>query len=287
MFGTKEASRSQGEPVTLYLFEYGDRRTGYTDAEQPIIHDDGDERGPVTYKPIPIQRGKIVSSGSAAKSTLSLTLPVGTVIARLYLSYPPSSTTTVIIRQGHIGDPDEQFLVCWVGWVLSCARTGLTATLTCNPVSSSLKRNGLRRRYQYGCPHALYGPECKASKAAATTSTTVSTTEGNSVTLSPGWSPHPEKHVGGLLEWTTVDGVYEVRTIRRVVNGGATLMLSGPPRGLLSGSTVSAVLGCNHKSGVGAQPDGDCRPLHNNVQNFGGQMYIPFKNPISMVNQFY
>lgn len=283
-FGPFESSRSLGEPVNLYLFDYGDQPTdfiAYTDAEEPIVH------AGVTYQPVPIDRGRINSSGTLDKSSLTINVAAQSRIADLYLIYPPSGVTTIIVRQGHVGDPDDQFLVVWTGRVMSCSRQGSQATLTCEPVTTSMRRNGLRRRWQYGCPHALYGPECKASKAAATTEVTVLSISGNSVALSPGWSSRPEKHLGGIFEWQRDDLSTEMRTIRRVSNGGTVLLLSGPPRGLRPGKLAKAILGCNHKSGVGPQPDGDCLPLHNNVLNFGGAPYIPFKNPIGMVNNYY
>lgn len=79
----------------------------------------------------------------------------------------------------------------------------------------------------------------------------------------------------------------EVRTILRIENGGTTFLLGGTTRGLSVGTPINMVLGCNHKSGTDAQPDGDCGPLHHNILNFGGQERIPFKNPIGLVNNFY
>jgi hypothetical protein len=109
------------------------------------------------------------------------------------------------------------------------------------------------------------------------------------VTLGAGWSGgrDPSKYAGGMVEWRTVDGTLEIRTIIRIENGGLTLLLGGPTRGLLIGADVDVILGCNHKAGISAQPDGDCLPLHNNIQNFGGQPWIPFKNPIGLVNNYY
>ncbi len=110
------------------------------------------------------------------------------------------------------------------------------------------------------------------------------------MTVPAGWSGQTlaDKFLQGLAEWTGPTGGREVRTVLRVENGGTTFLLSGSTRGLDVGASISMVLGCNHKSGTPAQPDGDCGPLHHNIQNFGGQEYIPLKNPIgSFVNQFY
>lgn len=282
-FAGRESSRFSGDPVNLYLFRYGDQVGeiyAYCDAEEPVTHDG------VTYQPIPVDRTKLTSSGSLDKANVTISTPQDVALAQLYLIYPPSSVTTLIMFQGHVGD---EYQVVWSGRVMSCARKGSKAEFTCEPVSTSLRRNGLRRRYQYGCPHVLYGPECRASKSAATTTAAVTSTSGSRVTLPSGWSTRPtDKYVGGICEWTNDAGGTEIRTILQVENGGLTFLLSGSLRGLVAGRQVAMSLGCNHKSGTNAQPDGDCGPLHANVLNFGGMERIPFKNPIAFgVNNYY
>lgn len=281
-----ESSRFSGEPVNLYFFQYGVAPTeyhAYTDAEQPVEHSG------VTYRPLPIDRGKISASGSLDKANVPVTTPHDCELARLYLTYPPSRPTSLIMFQGHVNDADQQFKVVWTGTVISCARKGSRAEFTCQPISVSLRRNGLRRRYQYGCPHVLYGEDCMANKDIATRTVVAEWISGSRITLAAGWSDiaRAAKYQQGLAEWATAAGTREVRTILRVENAGRTFLLSAPPRGLVTGASLDLVLGCNHKSGTDAQPDGDCGPLHMNILNFGGQERIPLKNPIGLVNNFY
>lgn len=290
-FGNYEGSRFSGEPVNLYHFKYGENDNefyAYTDAEQPITHP---STGPesVIYAPIPIDRGKITSSGSLDKSNMKISTPYDCALADLYLSYPPSYVTSLIMYQGHVSDADQDFKVVWSGRVMSCARRGSQAEFTCEPISTSLRRNGLRRRYQFGCPHVLYGDDCRADKARATASVTVQSVSGSRITVASDWADiaRAAKYVQGLAEWIATSGGREIRTILRAENGGRTFLLSGSPRGLVAGSALDLVLGCNHKAGIPAQPDGDCAPLHDNILNFGGQPYIPFKSPIGFVNNFY
>lgn len=286
-FANREESRFAGEPVNLYLFRYGDMDAevvGYTDAEIRIPHNG------ILYTQIPIDRSKITSSGTLDKANVTITTPQDSALARLYLIYPPSSVTTLIMRQGHINDPDADYRVVWSGRVISCALKGSKAEFTCEPVTTALRRNGLRRRYQYGCPHVLYGDQCRASKIAATTVVEVEAVAGARITLPLGWvaPARAQKFVGGLCEWTNVAGGREIRTILKVENGGTRFLLAGTTRGISVGTSVAMSLGCNHKAGIAAQPDGDCGPLHANILNFGGQMFIPFKSPIAFgVNNFY
>jgi hypothetical protein len=47
---------------------------------------------------------------------------------------------SLIIRQGHIGDPDSEFLVIWAGRIVAAHREGGEAVLSGEPVSTSLRR---------------------------------------------------------------------------------------------------------------------------------------------------
>jgi hypothetical protein len=284
-----EASRFSGDPVNLYLFKYGVGQAsyfGYTDAEETVNFGGND------YQPIPIDRGKLKSTASIDKSTLTVTTEQDSELAGLYLNYPPSSVTTLVIYQGHVDDPDRDYRVVWSGIVTSCSRKGSQAEFSCKPISTMLQRNGCRRRYQYGCPHVLYSQGdglCNASKVDATVTTTVQSINGARVILPNGWwgQRGADKFLQGMVEWIGLNGNIETRTILRVESGGLRLLLSGPATGLGPGALLNVVLGCNHKSGTDAQPDGDCGPLHNNVLNFGGQERIPLTNPIGLVNYYY
>lgn len=289
-FAAKEESRYSGQPINLYLFTYGDgpdHYFAYTDAEFMVTFDNGTVEA--NYLPIPIERGKISSSGSLDKTNVTVSTPHNSDIANLYLIYPPSRVTTLIMYQGHVNDPDDEFKAVWSGRVIAAARKGSKAEFTCEPISTSMRRNGCRRRYQYGCPLVLYGSDCRASKVAATTTTAVAGFTGSRITLGGAWAglANAAKYVQGLAEWTAPDGTREVRTILRAENGGITFLLGGSTRGISIGTPVDMIYGCNHRSGTSAQPDGDCGPLHDNILNFGGQERIPFKNPIGFVNQFY
>lgn len=272
-FETLEESRCLGQPVDLYYFRYGTTASAYyayTDAEEPVTFDG------VIYEPKPIQRGAINSSGTLDKAALQVDLPTSCDVAELFRIYPPGRSVALIIRQGHLGDGDSDFKVIWSGRILSSSREDSIDSLTCEPLSTAFRRSGLRRCYQYSCPHALYGAQCKASRLAATRAATVYATTGASVTLDSGWNgPHAvEKYIGGMIEWETAAGK-EVRTILRLTGGGNVLNLSGSTRGLTGGTEISVILGCEHNMA-------DCETLHNNIQNYGGQPWIPLSSPIKI-----
>jgi hypothetical protein len=273
-FDVYESSRSKADPVNLYFFKYGQTPTSYyayTDAEEPVTY-----LG-VKYEPIPLDRGPINSSGSLDKSTMNVSMPHDASISEIFRVYPPGQVVTLIIRQGHISDSSEQYFVVWAGRVLSRTVEGFECTFHCEPIATSMERAGLRRNYQFGCPHTLYGTQCKANMAPATSVKTIQSLAADSITLLAAWAPNPQKYVGGMVKWAR-DGNTELRTIIRVTSG-VNLKLSGVVRGLSVGDSIEVILGCNR------QMD-DCRDLHSNINNFGGQPWIPTKNPFAKQSLF-
>ena len=271
MFEPLEESRARGTPVELFYFKYGeatDAFVGFTDGDETVT------TGGVTYTPVPIARNNIKNTGTIEKSGITVSVARDNRIAELFRVYAPAHVVTLIVRQGHLNDPDEEFKVVWTGKILSSTRKASETEFTCEPVATSLKRSGLRRHYQYGCPHVLYGHECRADKAAATKTADVANVGGNTVDVVSGWSGalDPQKYLGGIVEWQGIHGP-EYRTILRVSTGDVRLHLAGPTNDLSPGTTVKISLGCSRTLE-------DCGDLHNNLVNFGGQPWIPLKSPI-------
>lgn len=274
-----EASLTQGQPAEIYLFRYGtdpDSFFAYTDIAEPVTV------GAITYEPLPLKRGKIVSSGTLDKSALSVEAPLSCGAVELFRIYPPDEIVTLVIRAGHVTDGttglDGDWPVIWSGRIIQCSRdneNGPIGTFTCEPASTSMRRTGLRRHYQLSCPHVLYAQGdslCNADKAARTISTTVESLTTTSVTAPAaaltGYSLN--KFLGGTVEWISPAG-RAVRSIIRI--SGSAFHLSGPTTGLIVGQAVSISLGCNHQTD-------DCDLIHHNILNYGGQPYIPQVNPI-------
>lgn len=186
-FATQEESRQLGEPVNLYLFRYGTGPSDiycYSDCEEPVVFDGK------TFVPTPIDRDSITPKSTLDKSELEIRMRQNTELADLFRYYPPSEVVTLVIFQGHNLDPSNQWLAAWSGRVLGFKIEGNMAHYTCEPVSSSMRRPGLRRHYQYGCPHLLYGTgagRCNANKAAATITRTVSALFSNAISLPNSW----------------------------------------------------------------------------------------------------
>jgi len=285
-----EHSRSAQEIVELYLFRLGPdpgAYLAYTDAEQPVSFDPGDDEGEIVFEPLPIQRTNVEAKARLGRHSMTVEVPKDSPLGRRFSLFPPTNVVTLRVWSGHAPHPDApplwangaQFAATWAGRVMEFVRTGGTIKFTCEPSGAAMKRPGLRRNYQRTCPHILYGPGCRASKAAATVAAVVqSVLAPNRIALVPGWNTTGfpvVKFTGGLVEWTGEFGT-EVRMILSTRTDDEIVM-SGPALTLAATSPVSVILGCGHNLD-------DCENVHNNVVNYGGHPWIPTKNPVGKNN---
>ena len=268
-----ELSRAKGRKATLFLFTYGESGShfAYTDHEQSITV------GGKTYTPAAIKRNKIVMKASGDRQNLEVRMALGLPLAELFRIFPPASVVNLVVREGHLNDADADFKTVWHGRVTGQSRESPELVLTCEPMRTALRRFGLRRYYQYSCPHMLFSTSCGASEAAATVSATVAEITGNTVRLVAGWTTTHGRYSSGMMKWVNSEGDTEVRTIIRMATNG--VVLGALPRDLAVGDTVSMVRGCSRTMEGCNQ--------HSNIQNFGGCPFIPKKNPIGKTSLFY
>lgn len=275
-----ENSRAKGHPVNLFLFRYGSDPAAFyacTDAENEIVLND------IAYQPMPMDASALTTDGRLDDSEFQIKVSKDHPIAQMMRFYPTSSVISLVMRQGHIPDPDAPsswaegilFPVAFIGSVVDRTGGGAVNTLNCVPSGAGLSRPGLTKFWQTQCPLALYGPRCLANKAAATTTGTVASTAGNRITFAPGWMKEGVTgagYYGGILEWVGPYGP-EYRMILNVL--GDTVVTNGPTAGLLADAAEVAVsLGCPHNI------EG-CEDLHDNFVNYGGYPWIPGENPVN------
>lgn len=303
-FGTFENSIDLGEPIQLYLFRYGpepEHFYAYTNAETPRTMS-FDDHADVTFLPVAIDSGEISSSGTLDNQKVAVVFPDALPLYTLFRDRAPSAIVTCIIWRGHANDPDNQYIVEWSGNVTSFNEVNHEIELACDPVATMMMRSALRRRWQYGCAHALYSQGaglCNANRAAATAPFIVGAVAGNVVTIDMaatvaayGASQRYDDfgtgkrafYLGGLMEFIDTDGQKALRRITKLP-AAAQFQVSTAIPNLSGGKAVNLVFGCNHKTGIASlNDDGHCGPVHNNIKNFGGQPWIPLKNPLGLHN---
>lgn len=274
-FPAIEESRHSGMPIELYLFTFGPLPEDvycYTNAEKDI------DFGQRLYRPAAIARGEVASSGTLDKSNLDVTIQVATEVTELFRQYPPSYVMGLVVYQGHVNDRSSDFRPVWSGRVLSNSWAGNECTFNCEPVSTSMRRPGLGRNYQRGCPHTLYDPlTCKAPRVPFYTVVTA-LWPYNMITVQafppPSYSDHFNR---GYMEYTSTKGRRQVCTID--VFDGQNCQLIGTPTDLAVGQQVIFYRGCQHTMD-------SCRAVHQNILNYGGQPWIPLKNPTNSLTVF-
>lgn len=281
-----ELSRYLGRPVNLFRVQYGPNASDvyrYTDCERPVT------TGGETFEPHQISRGKIAASGTLDKANVEVYTNRNSPLFELFRAGVPNHVVTIEIYQGHVDDPDRDFRRIWVGKMINFGiAKGGKVTYTCEPTGTLVRRNGLRRNWQIGCPHVLYRQgegQCNADIVRATKEVTVQSVSGVVITLTapiPGLtSANAVKFfTGGQAHWIDGRGAQDRRTIVSVASNARSLTVSGSNLNLTAGKPLSIIYGCPRSM------DG-CANIHDNIVNYGGMPWIPTQNPFGMSNRFY
>ena len=265
-----DRSQERRAPIELYEFIYGaseDMVYRYTNAET------NQTAAGKTYTAVPIKRDAIKTNGKFDKTEIQVSLPIDTPLSDMFLPYPPPSVVRLYVRQMHRTDTDLEAPIVWYGRIVSSGRQGREAQLTCNNAILSWKRPGLNRKWQPGCPLLLYGHLCRADPDLFRVNFPVEDIAEDGTLIFPaGWHGlwAPEKFIRGTIGWTSQYG-QEARTILKASANSVTF--TGFIRDIEVGTELTLWLGCRHDMD-------DCRQTFDNIANYGGQPWIPFKNPI-------
>lgn len=262
-YDARERSAQDGRPVEIYTWARGATLWRFTSADRDQVVA-GD-----TYASHVIRRNSIEQGSEMNRSALKLTVPRDFPIAELYRVAPPTEVVAVTLRRFHAGDGELATL--WTGRVVNVAWSDdlSQATITHEPIYTSLRRTGLRRLYGRLCPHVLYGPACRADRDEFGVLGAV-VTVGPATASAPEWAAFPAGYFdGGYLEWPEGGGL-ERRFI--VAHSGDTLTLDRRAPGLAQAALATAYPGCEHTLAA-------CQSKFDNVPNYGGQPFIPEKSP--------
>lgn len=264
-YDARERSRDKGEPVELYTFMLESRAWNLTSADRPQA------LGGVTFAPAVITRNRIEQGTELNRSALKLTVPRDFPIAELYRIAPPSAVVAVIVRRLHVGDGEVATI--WTGRVVNVAWGNdlATATITCETAGTSLRRTGLRRLYGRNCSHVLGGPACGVNLPAFSVAGTL-TAVGPATVTAAAFATKPDGYFAGGVLTYSAGGVTERRYI--VEHAGTTLTLDRRTPGLEVAAVAQAMPGCDHTLAT-------CNAKFANAPNYGGQPFIPQKNPFS------
>lgn len=264
-----EYSVQSGDPIYRFLFIQGATEYRYTSA----AHFSGDSGG--TWEPVSLDMSEITQTNELSKDSVKIKIPRDNPFAQLFLGGVPEQITSITIFRGHAGDLSEEFEVSWKGRVAGASATGDTLTLECENIFTSMRRSGLRARYQKNCRHALYGRGCNLNDYDFAVAGVVTSISGFLVTIEDliDSSITDGYFTGGMIE--NADGF-----LRYITNHSGTQLTLMRPFSVLedevsgSAGTANVTLypGCDHSKTT-------CKNKFNNLNNFGGFPWIPGKNP--------
>lgn len=252
----------EGYPVELYKFDRGlSQSYYYTSADADREYQSNN------YETLQIQRDAIEVNSEMERASIKVRLQRDAGVLNNFIGFPPTEIINLTIFRYHENDGvTPEVVVVWQGRVLAANWEGSQASIDCEPVFTSLKRPGLRRKYQAQCPHILYGAKCKLDRFVYAVTTNLTAVNGAVVT-SPDFAIAADYFFGGYMS-------FDNREFRTIIgdDGAGNLTLAHVQGEITVGSQVQAFPGCAHNLA-------DCKDKYNNILNYGGFPYVPGVNP--------
>jgi uncharacterized phage protein (TIGR02218 family) len=273
-----ESSAAEGQPYFLYQFVEGAGVWRFTSRAEAWISaaSGGDE---IIWEPAAVAHGDVVQTSEIERGRLELTWPLSHPFARRFLAPLGNTLVTLTIFRGH-----EQVLgetvAHWKGRVVGAEVEGQRIILSCESVFSTLRRAGVRAKYQRLCRHALYGRGCGLDIAFHWQSGTVTSVAGNIVSILEAAEQPDSWYRGGVLRFGTQLGFITghaggVLTLSRPMPELAAAQATpdlDPETGAPLPVLVDIAPGCDLRAAT-------CAAKFGNLLNFGGFPEIPGRNP--------
>lgn len=259
-----DISVSDGLPIEAFKFTGTFGTLRYTNNAEPVT-----VNGEV-YTPLNITRSSIeVTSVADSIVTVDIDIPPISDIAVLY-SFDKSPRDLVCeIRRVYRGDDfATEWRLVWTGRGMDASTVGDYSTIaTGSNIQFALNGGMSTVTYQRTCNHALYDARCKVSKPAFTTSAVITKIQLNTITVDNTGVADNLLNAGEMILLRTGE-------TQSIINNLGTIVKVGFPFfDLVTGDSVDLVQGCDHAM------LGDCKVRYDNVENFGGFLYIPTTNP--------
>lgn len=277
-YATIEASAAGGRPYYLYQFVEGDQVWRFTSRASDWTSA-ASEGGALRWEAAAISHGDVVQTSEIERGRLELTWPLSHPFARRFLAPLGNRPVTLTIFRGH-----EQVLgetvAHWKGRIVGAEVEGVRILLNCESVFSTLRRAGVRAKYQRLCRHALYGRGCGLDIAFHWQTGTVTSASGNALTIPEAAGQPAGWFRGGVLRFGAQLGFITGQV-------GPTLTLSRPMPELaaaLAAPEIDPETGDPFPLVADIAPGCDlraatCAAKFGNLPNFGGFPEIPGRNP--------
>jgi uncharacterized phage protein (TIGR02218 family) len=258
-----ESSIESGRPIHLYRFTMGGTIWRYTSADEDLTIDG------YVWKAAPIKDDGVRESGDAVGDMTQIEAPSSIGPAQVYMSSPPNFP--IMVHRLAIHEGVTVPVVSYTGEIMQVdfPQPGL-ARISCQKLSATMRRNGLRIGYQRTCPYALYDPvTCKVDKSAWGVTAVVSAVDGFMVSADALASYSYGYFAGGFVEWDhPIRGRQYLAVDQHI---GTSIEMFGETNDMYVGLVITAYPGCS-RTLTG------CNGF-NNVPNYGGFPGMPGRSP--------
>ncbi|SMH51101.1 phage BR0599 family protein [Maritimibacter sp. HL-12] len=280
-YETIDSSSAEGRPYYLYQFVEGAQIWRFTSRAEAWTST-GSGGDTILWEPAAVAHGDVVQTSEIERGRLELTWPVSHPFARRFLAPMGNRPVTLTIFRGHEQVPGET-VAHWKGRVVGAEVEGQRILLQAESIFSTLRRAGVRAKYQRLCRHALYGRGCALDIALHWLTGTVTAVAGSGAAVTiPEAAEQPDGWFrGGVLRFGAQLGFITGHV-------GTTLTLSCPMPELAAalaapeldpetGEPLPVLIdiapGCDLRAAT-------CGAKFGNLLNFGGFPEIPGRNPL-------
>lgn len=240
----------------------------FTSGNEIVTYNAGD--GNEDYVPASISRTEAEVKNEIAKANIEVQLSLNNEVAVRWLADNGEKIVTLTIferaKNGTVS-------VVWKGRLASILPGMNAVTLKMESIFTSLRRAGLRARYQRSCRHPLYGRGCNLDPEDFAIAGVVSASASKTLTIVAADAYADGYFVGGMLRAPDntlsyiIGHVGSAITIQRLSYSLLQEIEDGFP------FNVTLYPGCPHDRT-------SCNNKFNNLLNYGGFDFIPTKNPM-------
>jgi hypothetical protein len=255
--------------VDLFRIVVAERVYTLTSSDEPVEYDMGDGP-PELYVPTPMGRGGVTVKNELTKANLDVRIPLTHALAdTLMQSWLEMVVTITVFRKKAAGTA-----VIWKGRLASTTPDDAFLKMVFESIYTSMRRPGLRARFQKSCRHPLYGRGCLLDPEAFAQAATISAITGRTLTVPEAAGESDGFFTGGMVKATDGTLVFVTKHV------GDQLELNRVSSAIANAFAVSGVgtaitiyPGCDHSYAT-------CAAKFANDDNYGGFDYIPTKNPM-------
>lgn len=240
----------------------------FTSGNQAINYDAGE--GVEKYVPASISRTDAEVKNEIAKANLDVTISLNNEVGLRWLADNGEKIVSLTIFER---EKNGTVNVVWKGRLSSIVPGMNEITLKMESIFTSMRRPGLRARYQRSCRHPLYGRGCRLDPEDFAIAGTVTATTKKTFTIAAADAQVDGYFVGGMLR--APDGALSY-IIAHVGSAVTVQRFSfSLQQAVEAGDDFDVTLypGCDHSNAT-------CNAKFANGLNYGGFDYIPSKNPM-------